>query len=230
MSVLRTVLERIRYGGNVERRTRRYVATGAIACASVWVLSLGYLALAPKTYTSGFVLVMPGTATGASVNLPTLGQAQSTSSSPFASAELSPTENYRKMLLNNRLIEMASAEAGEAKETFPLPKVELADQTKLISLKVTGRTPEQAAKRADAIRRAFLSMLDTLRIDEIKQSLRIIDQCLHQMPDGPVMAKLPRLLRPRPGRAFSAVEAPRGEFGVEAIGPADVESDVAPVG
>lgn len=168
MSVLRTVLERIRYGGNVERRTRRYVATGAIACASVWVLSLGYLALAPKTYTSGFVLVMPGTATGASVNLPTLGQAQSTSSSPFASAELSPTENYRKMLLNNRLIEMASAEAGEAKETFPLPKVELADQTKLISLKVTGRTPEQAAKRADAIRRAFLAMLDTLRIDEIK--------------------------------------------------------------
>jgi NADH-quinone oxidoreductase subunit D len=51
-----------------------------------------------------------------------------------------------------------------------------------------------------------------LRIDEIKQSLRIIDQCLHQMPDGPVMAKLPRLLRPRPGRAYSAVESPRGQY------------------
>ncbi len=51
-----------------------------------------------------------------------------------------------------------------------------------------------------------------LRADEVKQSLRIIDQCLHQIPDGPVMAPLPRLLRPRPGRAYGAVEGPRGQY------------------
>jgi NADH-quinone oxidoreductase subunit D len=56
-----------------------------------------------------------------------------------------------------------------------------------------------------------------IRLDEIKQSLRIIDQCLHNMPDGPVMARLPRLLRPRPGRAWAAVEAPRGLFGTYAV-------------
>ena len=56
-----------------------------------------------------------------------------------------------------------------------------------------------------------------VRIDEIRESIRIIDQVLHEMPDGPVMAKLPRLIRPRPGRAFGAVEGPRGAYGVYAI-------------
>jgi NADH-quinone oxidoreductase subunit D len=56
-----------------------------------------------------------------------------------------------------------------------------------------------------------------IRLDEVKQSLRIIDQVLHEMPDGPVMAKLPRLLRPRPGRAYGSVEGPRGQYGIYAI-------------
>jgi NADH-quinone oxidoreductase subunit D len=56
-----------------------------------------------------------------------------------------------------------------------------------------------------------------IRIDEIRESIKIIDQCLHNMPDGPVMASLPRLIRPRPGRAWGAVEGPRGMLGVYTI-------------
>lgn len=56
-----------------------------------------------------------------------------------------------------------------------------------------------------------------LHIDEIKQSIRIIDQVLHQMPDGPAMAKLPRLLRVPPGRAFAALESPRGQYASYAV-------------
>ncbi|MGB7588192.1 MAG: hypothetical protein WBM00_05740 [Solirubrobacterales bacterium] len=56
-----------------------------------------------------------------------------------------------------------------------------------------------------------------LHLDEIKQSIHIIDQVLHRIPDGPIMAKLPRLLRPRPGRAWAAIESPRGQYGVYAM-------------
>jgi NADH-quinone oxidoreductase subunit D len=56
-----------------------------------------------------------------------------------------------------------------------------------------------------------------LRVDEVKQSIHIIDQLLHQMPDGPCMAKIPRLIRPRPGRAWAAIESPRGQYGCYAI-------------
>jgi NADH-quinone oxidoreductase subunit D len=56
-----------------------------------------------------------------------------------------------------------------------------------------------------------------LRLDEIRESIKIIDQCLHQMPDGPVIAKIPRLIRPRPGRAFTAIESPRGQYAIYAI-------------
>ncbi len=51
-----------------------------------------------------------------------------------------------------------------------------------------------------------------LHLDEIKQSIHIIDQVLGKMPDGPVMAKVPRLLRVPPGRAYIAIESPRGQY------------------
>jgi NADH-quinone oxidoreductase subunit D len=56
-----------------------------------------------------------------------------------------------------------------------------------------------------------------LHLDEIKQSIHIIDQVLEQIPDGPIMAKLPRLLRPRPGRSFASIEGPRGQNSVYAM-------------
>ncbi len=56
-----------------------------------------------------------------------------------------------------------------------------------------------------------------LRLDEIRESIRIIDQCLHEMPDGPIMARIPRLIRIPPGRAFIAIESPRGHYACYAM-------------
>ena len=56
-----------------------------------------------------------------------------------------------------------------------------------------------------------------LHLDEVRQSIHIIDQVLHQMPDGPVMAQIPRLIRIPPARAFASIESPRGQYSVYAI-------------
>jgi NADH-quinone oxidoreductase subunit C/D len=53
-----------------------------------------------------------------------------------------------------------------------------------------------------------------VRIGEMWQSLRIIQQAVEQLPDGPVMAGRPRAtVRVPAGEAYGRVEAPKGELG-----------------
>jgi len=55
------------------------------------------------------------------------------------------------------------------------------------------------------------------RIAEIKQSIHLIDQIVDKMPHGPVQAQVPGIIRPKPGRAYGAVESPRGLYSVYAV-------------
>jgi len=56
-----------------------------------------------------------------------------------------------------------------------------------------------------------------VRMAELEQSLRIIDQALDKIPAGPVMGKVPRVLRLPPGDYTYAVEAARGRFMVRIV-------------
>ena len=78
-----------------------------------------------------------------------------------------------------------------------------------------------------------------VRVEEMRQSLSIIRQCLKNIPDGPTISNDPRIVPPKreimkesmeslinhfklftegfhvpPGETYTAVEAPKGEFGV----------------
>lgn len=165
------MLERIKRralrGGAMVGRFRRYLVTFGLGTAVIWALAIAYIVLTPKSYSSDFTLILPGTGAGSSVNLENLGQASTMSASAFATPDVSPTENYRKMLLSTRVLGEAAARAGIAPGAFPAPRIDLAEQTKLILISLKARSPELARTRAEALRQAFLHTLDTLRSDEI---------------------------------------------------------------
>ena len=52
-----------------------------------------------------------------------------------------------------------------------------------------------------------------VRMAEIEQSIRIVDQALDRLPPGEFMAKMPRVLKVPPGQVFQTIEAPKGVLG-----------------
>jgi len=56
-----------------------------------------------------------------------------------------------------------------------------------------------------------------VRMEEMRQSRRLVLQALQKMPDGPIMAKVPKRIRPPKGEAYHVNEGPRGELGVYLI-------------
>jgi NADH-quinone oxidoreductase subunit D len=54
-----------------------------------------------------------------------------------------------------------------------------------------------------------------VRLHELYQSVRIIEQALEQLPEGPIMVSgMKRILRVPAGEVYMRVESPRGEYGV----------------
>ena len=52
-----------------------------------------------------------------------------------------------------------------------------------------------------------------VRIQEMRQSVRILKQAMEQLPQGEVRSDVPHLIRPPVGEAYGHIEAPKGELG-----------------
>ncbi len=52
-----------------------------------------------------------------------------------------------------------------------------------------------------------------VRMQEMRQSVRILQQAIEDVPSGPIMAKVPKVIKPAPGEVYHSIEAPKGELG-----------------
>jgi NADH-quinone oxidoreductase subunit D len=61
-----------------------------------------------------------------------------------------------------------------------------------------------------------------VRVQELRESANIVDQCLDALPSGPVMAKVPRIIKVPAGEAYIETENPLGAMGYYVISKGDL--------
>ena len=52
-----------------------------------------------------------------------------------------------------------------------------------------------------------------VRMLEMRESVKILQQAIRDLPEGDIMGKAPKIFRPAPGEVYGRIEAPKGELG-----------------
>jgi NADH-quinone oxidoreductase subunit D len=50
-------------------------------------------------------------------------------------------------------------------------------------------------------------------MEEMRQSVRIVRQCVDRIAPGPIMGKVGKVIKPPVGEVYHSIEAPKGELG-----------------
>jgi len=61
-----------------------------------------------------------------------------------------------------------------------------------------------------------------IRLQETREATKIVDQLLDSMPSGPIMAKVPRIIKVPEGEAWVSTENPLGEMGYYIVSKGDL--------
>lgn len=158
-------------------RWLKYLLLGAICNAAVWGLAIAYLKKTPLSFTSELVLHVAGGSPGVSVNLPSIGQANTSSGTSFG-ANSDPRENYKLMATNATVLKAAAESLKMPESEFGKPNVELISNTTLLLFELSANTPKIAEKKAWALYQAFYQRLNILRSQEQAERDKAVTQVL----------------------------------------------------
>ncbi|RBP51419.1 hypothetical protein [Arenicella xantha] len=148
-----------------------------IFIAIVVMLAL-YLSLAAPSYKTSWVMLLPGTERGSTINLDNLGEARSSGANAYGSVSISPKNTYKEIALSDAVIKQAATEYGVEAYAFSKPRITLIDQTPAMQFTLKGESKEELAYRAKLYNRIFHSVLDQLRDNEIERGYEGVEDNL----------------------------------------------------
>jgi uncharacterized protein involved in exopolysaccharide biosynthesis len=165
------------------RRCSRYLVLTMLTNSAIWGLTLFYLKHAQPTYTSELAITLPGAAPGVDINLPNIGQASSSSNSPFGGATTDPRANYQFIAMSDVVLQKAARLIKEPVQDFGKPRIKLVDNTTIMTIQVQGENAERAQQKAKALYQALMQRLDILRVEEVGKRDKGIKETLQDSQD-----------------------------------------------
>lgn len=162
---------------NIWLRWTKYLVLGAICNGAIWSLAISYLKNTPVSYTSTLVLHIAGGAPGVSVNLPSIGQANTSSATAFG-AHSDPRENYKLMAMSSTVLKTAAEALDLPESEYGVPTVDIVNNTTFITVETSGQNPKISRKKAWAFYKAFYQRLNVLRAEEQSERDKSVQQAL----------------------------------------------------
>ena len=144
-------------------RGLRYLVGGLTANSVLWGITWLLLQEAPRLYTSqwSFILTEGG---AAAIRAP---QGANSAVLDRPSEEMRAT--YREIATTSEVRKAAAAKLGMTTSQFGKPNVRVVAGTTLIEFEITGSTPDDAQKKAYALKEAFQERLTQLRVQQISE-------------------------------------------------------------
>ena len=158
-------------------RWLKYLLLGALCNVGLFGLSFSYLEKTPSTYISKLIVHVGGSGPGVSVNLPSVGQANTSSGTTFGSRS-DPRENYKLMATSATVLDAAAIALEIPKSEFGKPIVNLINNTTLLEFLVKAKNPEEAQQKAQAIYNALYNRIEVLRLEEQQERDKAVQKAL----------------------------------------------------
>ncbi|MBD2188644.1 GumC family protein [Pseudanabaena mucicola] len=144
-----------------------YLLIGIVLNGVIWGGAIMYLKTAKPKYVSRMAIILPGGNVGANVNLPSIGQASSSSSSASGGSSLDPRANYQYILTDDPVLEEAAKSLNIKTSELGKPKSKLIDNTSILQVEIEGPSAKAAQERGFALHETLMEKVNKLRADEI---------------------------------------------------------------